>query len=120
MQIGNTIQEQIHNLEQKPDSFFGPIWKDMKGMFSGSNLKPQIITMIMMSCSVQLYFTTLYNSAELKGNPLQKMLWFAIAEGSGVFLVTQTIKLMSIPKAVGLYISTLIVLNFIIKYGETS
>lgn len=90
---------------------------EVKELFSGSNLSKQLCTMVLLSCSIQLYFMCLYNSSELKGNHLKMIMVFAIAEASGVLVSSQLIKLMSIPKAIFVSVFLMIVLNAIIKFG---
>lgn len=73
--------------------------------------------MVLLSCSIQLYFICLYNSSELKGNHLKMIMVFAVAEASGVMGSSQLIKYMSIPNAIFCCVFMMIILNAVIKFG---
>jgi hypothetical protein len=76
--------------------------------------------MILMTCSNLMYFTSLYNASELPGNPLLMVMVFAIAESSGMLISSGVIKFISIPKAIGIFLFIMIILNFIIKFFDIS
>ena len=85
-------------------------------MFTGKNFRPSTCVLILQASGIQMYYMCLYNSSETKGNPLQTIMAFALVESIGVFASSQLVKVMSIPKAINLYIFLILAVNFMIKF----
>lgn len=99
---------------------FKQVLLDIKHLFGAENLPFQIVTLILSTTIMHLYYLCIFNSSRLKGNSLVYLCIFSTSETIGVFISTSMIRYIAVPKVLAGGIIMMWCINFIIKFGGVS
>lgn len=95
--------------------------KDLRDLFCNKkNVIKEIQVMIFCFCEVQMYFLVLFNSSELKGNPLWSIILLSAAEATGAFISPFVIQALSLKSSVVVSSLLLCVASHTAKFSSPS
>ena len=119
--MNNTIQENIRQLEQgnlqkenKVD--FKGILKQLKQLFCDvRNAKTEYMLLMLFCVCLNIYFLALFNSSQLKGEPLKILSLFGLAEVLGILIGERLVHYVSDTLGLVSSLTIVMVLNIVMK-----
>lgn len=117
-----TIQDNIRDLESKrSQSTWHQVVKQLRQLFCDyRNSKQEFQMLLLFAADINMYFFVLYNSSQLKGNPIQIVMLFGLAEVLGIIFGERFIHMISDRLSMLISLSVVLALSFVIKYADIS